>query len=262
MMSDLIVTTAAEDPDLAARLGDIQDPGIAAFLFHDAVSVALFDRVCQLFPEYTVIASDPERPRDPVAVLYTAPFTWAADPAGELPPGGYDAVLLAAAADQLAGRRGNVVSALLAMVRPELRGRGVSAVMLGAARRNAAGLGHSSLVAPVRPIRKDREPHVPMAEYAARTRPDGLPEDPWLRVHARVGGRMVAVAPCSMTIRAPLDRWREWTGLPFDVAGPVVVPGGLAPVLCDVVHDVAVYVEPNVWYHHSLNDRSGDILEG
>jgi GNAT superfamily N-acetyltransferase len=254
-MTDLIVTTAAEDRGLAARLGDITDPAIARFLYHDAVSVALFDEVCGRFPEYTVIACDPGRPREPVAALYTAPFTWAADPAVDLPAGGYDAVLLAAAGDHLAGRRGNLVSALLAMVRPELRGRGISAVMLDAARRNAVRLGHTSLVAPVRPTRKHLEPHVSMAEYAARQRADGLPEDPWLRVHARAGGRMVAVASCSMTICAPLDRWREWTGLPFDTAGPLVAPGGLTPVHCDPDNGVAVYVEPNVWYHHSLNDR-------
>lgn len=251
----LIVTTAAKAKDLAARLGEIVAPDIAEFLYHDSVSVALFDAVRERYPEYTVIAADPGEPNVPVAVLYTAPFTWHSDPAVELPPGGYDAVLLAAAEDHLAGRRGNVVSALLAMVRPELRGRRLSPLMLDAARRNAAGLGHSSLVAPVRPTRKYLEPHVPMHEYATRTRPDGLPEDPWLRVHARAGGTFVHVAPSSMTVCAPLAKWREWTGLPFDTAGEVEVTGGLVPAYCDPTHDTAVYVEPNVWYHHTLTDR-------
>jgi GNAT superfamily N-acetyltransferase len=251
-VDDLIVTTAAKAADLAARLGDIKDPEIAEFLYHDAVSVALFDPVQQRFPEYTLIGVHPARPTVPVAVLYTVPFSWSPDPAVELPAGGYDAVLLSAAEDQLAGRRGNVVSAVLAMVQPAARGRGVSARMLAAARHNAAELGHTSLVAPVRPVRKHGDPHAPMAAYAARTRPDGLPEDPWLRVHARAGGRLVGVAPCSMTVSAPLSRWREWTGLPFDTAGPVLVPGGLTPVHCALREDVAVYVEPNVWYHHPL----------
>ena len=42
------------------------------------------------------------------------------------------------------------------------------------------------------------------------------------------------------------------TGLPFDVTGPVVVPGALVPVHCDVDQDHAVYVEPNVWVHHRI----------
>ena len=32
--------------------------------------------------------------------------------------------------------------------------------------------------------------------------------------------------------------------------GPVVVPGALAPVMCDAEHGTATYVEPNVWIRH------------
>jgi hypothetical protein len=70
-------------------------------------------------------------------------------------------------------------------------------------------------------------------------------------VHARAGGRIVNVAPVSMTIPGTVEQWREWTGLAFDTAGPVQVPGALVPVLCQPDHDFAVYVEPNVWMHHS-----------
>lgn len=83
-------------------------------------------------------------------------------------------------------------------------------------------------------------------------RDDGLPVDPWLRVHARLGGRIVAVAPTSMAIPGALDQWREWTDLPFDTAGQVEVPGALAPVHVDIANDHAVDVEPNVWVHHDL----------
>jgi hypothetical protein len=145
-----------------------------------------------------------------------------------------------------------MVSALFATVAPGLRGSGLSTVLLAAGRRNAARLGHATLVAPVRPTRKHEHPDVAMAEYAGWRRPDGLPSDPWLRVHARAGGKVVGVAPHSMTITAPLDRWREWTGLPFDVPGPVRVPGALVPVHCDTDRDLAVYVEPNIWVTHAL----------
>ena len=49
-----------------------------------------------------------------------------------------------------------------------------------------------------------------------------------------------------------LAQWREWTGLPFDRTGDVIVPGALVPVHCDAEHDHAVYVEPNVWVKHAL----------
>ena len=63
---------------------------------------------------------------------------------------------------------------------------------------------------------------------------------------------IVKIAPTSMVIAGSLPEWREWTNLPFDTDGPVEVPGALTPVECRVTHDYAVYVEPNVWLHHSL----------
>jgi hypothetical protein len=71
-------------------------------------------------------------------------------------------------------------------------------------------------------------------------------------VHIRAGGRIVGLAPRSTTIAGTLAEWRAWTGLPFDKSGPVRVPGALVPVYCDVIHDHAVYVEPNVWVHHRV----------
>jgi hypothetical protein len=89
---------------------------------------------------------------------------------------------------------------------------------------------------------------VPIAYYIARRRPDGLPFDPWLRVHERLGAHIVKIAPTSMTISGTLAGWRDWTGLPCDV----VVPGALVTVHASVEQDHAVYVEPNVWMQHPL----------
>jgi hypothetical protein len=99
-------------------------------------------------------------------------------------------------------------------------------------RVGAAAHGFSEVVAPVRLSAKHHEPHTPLGEYAARTRDDGLPHDPWLRVHVRAGGVIDCVAPASMVILGTLAEWREWTGLPFVAAGWVEVPGALSPVRC------------------------------
>lgn len=91
-----------------------------------------------------------------------------------------------------------------------------------------------------------------MSEYATRTGADGLPHDPWLRVHARMGGEIIRVCPASMTIAGAVADWRAWTGLPLDEDGPVEVPGALSPIWVDRSGDRAVYVEPNVWVRHRL----------
>jgi hypothetical protein len=64
----------------------------------------------------------------------------------------------------------------------------------------AAEHGWAQLIAPVRPNWKAPYRLTPIERYAAWTRPDGLPFDPWLRVHARLGGRILGVEPGSLRI--------------------------------------------------------------
>ncbi|MBA2389767.1 MAG: hypothetical protein H0V67_05875 [Geodermatophilaceae bacterium] len=91
-----------------------------------------------------------------------------------------------------------------------------------------------------------------MSDYAFRVRDDGLPADPWLRTHARLGAVIEKVAPASMVITGSLAQWRSWAGQPFDTDGPTIVESALVPVLVDVPRDLGVYVEPNVWMRHRL----------
>jgi GNAT superfamily N-acetyltransferase len=170
----------------------------------------------------------------------------------ELPDDGWDEVIRWGAAARLTGEPLDTVSTLEVAVRSDVRGRGLGMRMLNALRENARRLGFATLVAPVRPAAKHAEPHVPMSEYVARSRDDGLPSDPWIRAHIRAGGSIVKVAPVSTVIAARLAQWREVTGLPFDQSGPIVVPGALVPVDVSVEHDYAVYAEPGLWVRHEL----------
>lgn len=167
-----------------------------------------------------------------------------------LPGGGWDAVVRYGWLDRLAGRSPTHLSALEITIAPTHRGAGLAARLIEVMRDAARERGLDALIAPVRPSRKAAEPDTPMVEYAARTRADALPADPWLRTHVRAGGQVRGVCPASMTIGAPLDAWRSWTGLPLERSGPIHVAGALVPVHVDVAQDHAVYVEPNVWVVH------------
>ena len=145
-----------------------------------------------------------------------------------------------------------LVSAIMVLVDRSRHGEGLSAVMLAEMRRIAEVAGFADLVAPVRPSRKAEYPLTSMERYVGWTRADGLPFDPWLRVHARAGARLVGVCSESMIIPGTVAEWQEWTGLSFPESGRYVVPGALQPVELDVEADRGVYVEPNVWMHHSL----------
>jgi hypothetical protein len=40
--------------------------------------------------------------------------------------------------------------------------------------------------------------------------------------------------------------------LPLEASGAVAIPGALSPLWVSVEQDSAVYVEPNVWFRHSV----------
>ncbi|MGW5354112.1 N-acetyltransferase [Streptomyces sp. NPDC004031] len=244
----LTVTRIADRPHLAARVYEIADTW-PAFTGGDLLAASLLGRVVHDFPDYCVVATVGDRV---VARGLSVPFNAELDGREELPDQGWDRVLGWAVRDRATGTPPTVASALEITLDQDYLGRGLSYRMLDAMRQAVARQGHHSLLAPVRPNAKHLHPHEPMTEYIGRTREDGLPADPWLRVHIKAGGTVEKVAPASMTVSGSLAQWRAWTGLPFDRDGEVVVPGALSPVICDTAHGHAVYVEPNVWVRHAL----------
>ncbi|MFD6278537.1 N-acetyltransferase [Streptomyces sp. NPDC060209] len=245
---DLTVTTLAERPELARAMDEMPNTW-PEFILEDPIGWANFPRIVKEFPEYVLVATDPDGAV--VARAYSVPFALEAPGRGRLPEGGWDRLLLWAFSDLRVGRTPDTVGAIEITVAKGWLGHGISGLMVAAMRDNAGRLGFQELVAPVRPNAKHTDAAAPMEDYARRVREeDGLPYDPWLRVHVRAGGVIEAVAPVSMTVSGSLERWRAWTGLPFDTEGAVEVPGALVPVHCSLAHGYAVYVEPNVWVRH------------
>ncbi len=185
-----------------------------------------------------------------VAVGQTVPFRWDGT-AADLPES------LAAILARAAGAEPpNTLSALAALVDPKHRGRGLSAIVIRAMADRARAAGFGDLVAPVRPMLKASYPLAPMERYVAWTDDDGLPFDPWMRVHARLGATIVRVIPVALVIEATVAAWEEWTEMKFPESGAYVVPGALQPVVVDRESDTARYEDPNVWMRHSLGGGS------
>ncbi len=239
----LTISVLADRPDLVAPLWDMPNSW-PEFMRHDPIGGLFYSQVETRFAEFVLVAQDESG--EVVAAAYSVPFVRDGE---QLSDNGWDFVIRNGLLASLRGERPDAISAVEIAVRPDRQGSGLSAQMLAAMRDNAARHGFAELVAPVRPNGK-ANPHEPMPASAARVREDGLPVDPWLRVHVRAGGRIATVAPRSMVIPGTLDEWRAWTGLPFDQDGVVVVPKALTPVHCDLEHGVATYVEPNVWVVH------------
>ena len=239
----LSIFVLADRPDLVEAMSTMPSSW-PEFMRHDPIAALFYSNAVTRFADYVLVAQDDSG--EVVACAYSVPFVLEGD---ALPDNGWDFVIRNGLLASLHGQQPDAISAVEIAVHPDHQGAGASREMLIALRDNAARRGFAELVAPVRPNGKV-DVHEPMSTYAFRVRDDGLPVDPWLRVHVRAGGRIEKVALRSMVIPGTLEEWREWTGLPFDETGPVLVPHALAPVHCDVEHGVATYVEPNVWVVH------------
>jgi len=82
-----------------------------------------------------------------------------------------------------------------------------------------------------------------MERYIRWRNDDGLPFDPWMRVHAQLGGEIVKVCSRSMHITGTVEDWERWTGMRFQESGKYVVPGALVPVKIDRDENQGIYTE-------------------
>jgi GNAT superfamily N-acetyltransferase len=240
----IVAYTAEERPDLWEGARSTFQNVWPEYNLHANDSQAYFGVLYSRHANVQVLFFDEDAGRV-VARGRTIPFRW--DGSLEDLAGGIDAVGLRAVSD---ARRPNTLSALAAEVAPDRQGQGLSSLLIQAMGVAARQAGLTSLVAPVRPNWKDRYPLTPIDRYARWTRADGLPFDPWLRVHVRLGATILGTEPRSMRIDAPIEEWEHWTGMTFPRDGDYVFPFGLAPLR--VTDGVGFYWEPNVWMLHKL----------
>jgi GNAT superfamily N-acetyltransferase len=233
----------ADHPELRdIRHRVLSRPTFPEYMNHNVPGDRYWGRLYDDFPDFQLALIDDG---ELVAELHSVPTAWDGSP-DDLPSGWDDAFLRAFES----GREADVLCALAMSVRPDQQGRRLSSRMLTEMRRAAAAAGLRELIAPVRPTRKAEYPLIPIERYLGWRRADGSHFDPWIRVHERIGGEILAAAAESMTIEAPVSDWEEWTGRQFPDDGEHIVPGMLAPL--SVRGDRARHVEPNVWILHSL----------
>ena len=242
----LTLYTAAERPDLDERADELTGEVWPEYNRHGDVMNEHWGDLDERFAECQFVLVDAAE--EIVAQGHMVPCRW--DGTVEGLPAGIDAAMAGAFAGKGTPNAG---CALAAEIRPAHQGRGLAPEMIRAmaalCRRHGLAGG---LIAPVRPNAKARYPLTPIERYAAWTRPDGLPFDPWMRVHARLGARILRPAPRSLRITGTVAEWEAWTGLALPESGTYVFPDGLAPLEVDRERDLGAYWEPNVWMAHEV----------
>jgi hypothetical protein len=236
--------TAAARPDLLEAAWEATEDLLPEYNHHGDVVNEYWPRLTEELPDFQfhLIGDDDEI----LARARCIPLHW--DGTLDGLPAGIDGALVRGF-DQADA---NTLCALVIMVPRSIQGQGFSAAAVRAMGNIARSHGLQSLIAPVRPNWKERYPLVPIEHYAAWRRPDGLLFDPWMRVHERIGARVLKPEPLSLQITGTVAEWQDWTDMTFPESGDYWFPGGLTTVGIDREVDRGSYWEPNVWMRHDL----------
>lgn len=233
--------------ELVASLAEAAWP---EFMLHDSIADENWDALFTRFDDYQFAMIDTGTEQI-AATGNSLPLAWGQSPE-DLPERGWDWAFEQAVQDHKAGRPARRQCALQVAIHPDYQGQGLSVRMIVAMRAIGQSKGLQQLIAPVRPSQKSSYPLTDIDHYISWTQADGLPFDAWLRVHARLGARLIKVCHESMTIRGSRADWTGWTGLAFPESGRYHVPGALNPIEMDLAKDEGIYIEPNVWIIHRL----------
>jgi len=231
----------ADRPDLRERR-NLATQVFPEFLGHTEVAELYWGRLYADFSAFQLALLDGG---DPVAEAHALPIPW--DGTTDGLPSGWDAAFELGMTTELAP---SALSMLAISVDPSRQGEGLGSRMLEESRAAARAAGLTAVLAPVRPTLKERYPLIPIERYIEWRRPDGSHFDPWIRIHERLGGEILAPAPESLVLEVPVTRWEEWTGMSFPEDGEYVVPQMLAPLV--VREGIGRHAEPNVWLRHAL----------
>jgi GNAT superfamily N-acetyltransferase len=197
------------------------------------------------FPELHLVAVSAGKI---VGTIDGCPLDWDGDPE-HLPELGWTGMIEAA-------RRGfedlspRWVGAIGTSVDPEFESSGLAGRLLTALRDVALTLGYAGVAAPVRPVSRWRMPQVSLEEYAKARLSDGRHFDPWVRVHERIGGRIVAVCEQSASFVGDHEQWERWLGMRLPVDGRVLAAPRTVDFL-DLFMGVGVLTEGSIWMVHS-----------
>jgi GNAT superfamily N-acetyltransferase len=241
----LQLITPKDLSDYRERANEIAEASWPEFMLHDPIADEYWHELFDRFIEYQFAMLDIETNRM-AAMGNSLPFHWDKD-LSELPEGGWDWVFVNATEDHRNGVTPNIQSAIQIAIHPDYQGQGLSSKMVQTMRAIGKSKGFKYLVAPVRPNEKSKYPLTSIDDYIAWKTDAGLPFDAWLRVHARIGGKIIGPCHEAMTIRGTCAEWEEWTGMRFPQSGSYVIAGALNPIEMNIENNEAIYIEPNVW---------------
>lgn len=246
--SDYKVISLADRYDLFEKQDEICEEAWPEFILHHPIIDEYWMSFINAFKEYQLlIIKDDEI----YVIINSVPLNLDIQ-LDSLPKEGWDWGIKKSIDDYNARKQPNALMGVEIVVNKKHQGKGLSSLavieMLDLSKRKK----FKSLIVPVRPSLKHLYPLTAMENYIKWTNKDNLPFDAWLRVHVKLGGKIVKVCSESMKISGNVSEWEQWTKLKFPETNDYVISGGLNPLLIDKERDKGIYIEPNVWIFHQI----------
>ena len=170
----------------------------------------------------------------------------------ELPDTGLDWAMDKADSDFQSGINPNILVGVQILINEKYQSGGISYKMLDIMKEVAGNNGLEAIALPLRPTLKCVYPLISIQHYVSWKNMEGLPFDPWIRVHIKAGGKIVGICNQSMHITGTIAEWEIWAGFEIPESGSYVVDKALVPVVIDRQKDIGTYMEPNVWVIHDV----------
>ncbi|MBR6436232.1 MAG: GNAT family N-acetyltransferase [Thermoguttaceae bacterium] len=241
---------------LSETLTNFFASGWPPFIWHDPVMQQAWSKWFLFFPEFQCALAINGKL---AATVHAVPLRWNA-PFESLPDGmemyesGWDWIIEQSLEDFYYERKPNVLSAAAIVVAPEMQGKGLAREAVKHLKNLARFYGFKALIAPLRPSQKRLFPDTDIEDYIAMKQPGtDLPFDPWIRLHVKLGARIIKPCLESVVISEPLEKWTQWTGVTFDKSGLYSIPGGDEPLVVDVEENQGDYSASGVWVVHDID---------
>ncbi len=239
------VSTLNERSDLTDQVARLDDRSWPIFLQNG--DVKSWSRFYNALSKYVLVVTQAD---ELIGAGFTVPVRW--DGKTDHLPENIEAVLNQGMHIESGKTKANTLVPIGALVDAKAQGRGLSSVILKEMKKLAERLELTSLIVPVRPTKKSSYPLQSMHSYSTWRRPDGLLYDPWLRVHEKLGAKVVKIADCTLVVEGSIKEWSDWTGMVFPESGGYVVPGALDLVDISLEKNMGIYKDPNVWMLHPM----------
>jgi GNAT superfamily N-acetyltransferase len=243
------VVSLKERTDLHKKQSLLTAEAWPEFIRHDDISDQYWNRMIEYYAEYQLLLVDND---EILSIITTVPLSYEGI-ISSLPDKGWDWVVQKSVEDYENNRKPTLLAGIQIVINPDFQGKGLSYAAVSEMSAHAKRFGFSQLLIPVRPSEKYKFPLIPIDDYLKWHNEKAYSMDPWIRVHEKLGGKVLNICYEAMRITGTIEEWEEWTGQSFPISGNYIIEKGLVPLKINIEEKQGYYIEPNVWVLHEIS---------